>query len=84
MATHFSILAWRIPWIEEPGGLQSRVAESDMTEATQHAQMLSNLRDVKMLFPEITLWYVIAPNKYILITKLNYPYGCFPNQIIRK
>ena len=22
-ATHFSILAWRIPWIEEPGGLQS-------------------------------------------------------------
>ena len=23
MATHFSILAWRIPWAEEPGGLQS-------------------------------------------------------------
>ena len=23
MATHFSILAWRIPWSEEPGGLQS-------------------------------------------------------------
>ena len=23
MATHFSILAWRIPWIEEPGELQS-------------------------------------------------------------
>ena len=23
MATHVSILAWRIPWIEEPGGLQS-------------------------------------------------------------
>ena len=22
-ATHFSILAWRIPWTEEPGGLQS-------------------------------------------------------------
>ena len=22
MATHSSILAWRIPWIEEPGGLQ--------------------------------------------------------------
>ena len=22
-ATHFSILAWKIPWIEEPGGLQS-------------------------------------------------------------
>ena len=24
MATHSSILAWRIPWTEEPGGLQSR------------------------------------------------------------
>ena len=23
MATHYSILAWRIPWSEEPGGLQS-------------------------------------------------------------
>ena len=23
MATHFNILAWRIPWIEEPGRLQS-------------------------------------------------------------
>ena len=23
MATHSSILAWRIPWLEEPGGLQS-------------------------------------------------------------
>ena len=24
MATHSSILAWRIPWMEEPGGLQSK------------------------------------------------------------
>ena len=23
MATHLSVLAWRIPWTEEPGGLQS-------------------------------------------------------------
>ena len=23
MATHFSILAWKIPWMEEPGSLQS-------------------------------------------------------------
>ena len=34
MASHSSILAWRIPWTEEPGGLYTvhRVAESDMTE----------------------------------------------------
>ena len=24
MATHYSILAWRIPWTEEPRGLQSK------------------------------------------------------------
>ena len=31
MATHSSILAWRIPWTEEPGGLQSlQLQESDM------------------------------------------------------
>ena len=24
MATHSDILAWRIPWTEEPGGVQSR------------------------------------------------------------
>ena len=28
MATHCSILAWRMPWTEEPGGLQSLVAKS--------------------------------------------------------
>ena len=33
MATHSSILAWRIPWTEELGGLQSTGhKESDTTE----------------------------------------------------
>ena len=32
MATHSSILAWEIPWTEEPGGLQSIGSQgSDMT-----------------------------------------------------
>ena len=32
MVTHSGILAWRIPWAEEPGGLQSMGwQESDMT-----------------------------------------------------
>ena len=35
MATHSSILAWRILWTEEPGGLPSMGhTELDMTEAT--------------------------------------------------
>ena len=32
MATHSSVLVWRIPWTEEPGGLQSMgLQELDMT-----------------------------------------------------
>ena len=37
MTTHSSILAWRTPWTEKPGGLQSMGSESDMTEATEHS-----------------------------------------------
>ena len=37
MATHSIILAWRIPWIEEPSGLQSMgCEESDMAEQLTH------------------------------------------------
>ena len=32
MANHSSILAWRIPWTEEPGGLYSLGSQSDTTE----------------------------------------------------
>ena len=39
MATHSSILAWRIPWTEEPGGYSPwGCKESDMTEETYHAR----------------------------------------------
>ena len=37
MATHSNILAWRIPWTEEPGGLQSMgCKELDTTERLTH------------------------------------------------
>ena len=31
VATHSSILAWRIPWIEEPGGLSSMGSQKSQT-----------------------------------------------------
>ena len=34
MATHFNILAWKIPWTEEPGGLQTMGSQRDTTEVT--------------------------------------------------
>ena len=36
MATHSNILAWRIPWTEEPGGLQSIGSQRD-TQLSRHA-----------------------------------------------
>ena len=37
MVTHSSILAWRIPWTEEPAGLQARGSqESDTSEVSKH------------------------------------------------
>ena len=32
MVTHSSILAWRIPWTDEPRGLQSMGSQRDMTQ----------------------------------------------------
>ena len=41
MATHSSIFAWRTPWTEEPGGLQSmglqRVGHSDSLSRNENA-----------------------------------------------
>ena len=41
MATHSSILAWKIPWTEEPGGLKSMGSEE--SDPTEHA--CTQLRD---------------------------------------
>ena len=44
MATHSSILTWRILWTEEPGGLQSMGhKESDTTKATLHAHVQNRI-----------------------------------------
>ena len=37
-ATHSSVLAWRSPWTEEPGGLQS--LGSQKADRTEHARVL--------------------------------------------
>ena len=56
MATHSSMLAWRIPWTDEPGGLQSmgsqRVRHDQVTHAslyhwaTREAQQLNVLQNL--------------------------------------
>ena len=36
MATHFCILAWRIPWTEEPSRLQSMGSQKSRTQLSTH------------------------------------------------
>ena len=44
LATHSSILAWKIPWTEEPGGLQAMgvTKELDMTRQLNNNNQLTN------------------------------------------
>ena len=37
MAIHSNILAWKIPWTEEPGGLQSMKSQRVKTWLSMHA-----------------------------------------------
>ena len=52
MATHSGILAWKIPWTKEPGGLQSmgsqRIGHGQVTE---HAILFLRIRVTSFLLP---------------------------------
>ena len=41
MATHSCILAWEIPWTEEPGGLQYVVSQKSLTQLSCFAKQQS-------------------------------------------
>ena len=59
MATHSSILAWRIPWTEEPEGLQS-----DTTEVPQHIHTVGQLSCCTAV-SETNQWSIaLVPNHF--------------------
>ena len=55
MATHSSILAWKIPWTEEPGGLQSfsrkRVRHERVIEQQQQQYNYRNQLQLTTFYP---------------------------------
>ena len=65
MATHSGILAWKIPWTEEPGGLQSmgsqRVRHNGVTE---HALTLTYLTvsrgNIYKMSNSVRIWFVLS------------------------
>ena len=48
MATHSSILAWKIPWPEEPGGLQSKGLQRIGHNWVTWAHIIYNLRFISL------------------------------------
>ena len=54
MATHSSILAWRIPWTEQPGGLQSMGLQSQ-TQLKQLSTHTQTTREVPVMLHFIQL-----------------------------
>ena len=53
MATHSSILAWEIPWTEEPGGLQSKGLQRVRHDlVTEHACKKSEIK-ITMTFASV-------------------------------
>ena len=54
MATHSSILAWRIPWTEEPGGLQSMGSTNSQWGEREEEGRLG--RDVGCIFQNCILY----------------------------
>ena len=43
MATHCSILAWAIPWTEEPGGLRSELDTTERLNTRTHTSPQAHL-----------------------------------------
>ena len=63
MATHSSVLAWSIPWIEEPGGLQSMESQRIRRGWNNLAHMQETKRKGKKR--EIYTLWVISMNRLL-------------------
>ena len=47
MVTHSSALAWRVPWTEEPGGLQSMGSQMSWTQVNDQTSGTNSLQLLK-------------------------------------
>ena len=57
MATHSSILTWRVPWTEEPGGLQSMGSQSRVRLKRLSMHSPSNTITIEIRFQHMYLQF---------------------------
>ena len=70
MTTHSSILAWEIPWTEEPGGLQFMGSQRDTTEATTASHKVNLNQTLKSKFTfQGNKVFVLKKGKIYFITR---------------
>ena len=77
MAPHSSILAWKIPWTEEPGRLQSTGShESDTTERLHFTSLLCNLEPTDFVSSKFhDVGWLVPPASYLLLCEVRQASG---------
>ena len=76
MATHSSLFAWRIPWTEEPGGLQSmelQRLEPDFETKQQYSTLILPGLDLNL-----QIWLPIGPVLLLLYLQTLFDDSAFP------
>ena len=85
MATHFSILAWEIPWTEEPGGLQSMESQRvghDLGTKQHYHLTWGHLPSDFLLCQIFKCLYHLGYCCFITCTLKNFNYICICHQKI--
>ena len=75
MAPHSRILAWKIPWAEEPGGLQVHGAAKNQTRLmwlSMQAEVVGKQSQYNFSFDKLNMCYVWNTTKYKLILALSH------------
>ena len=70
MATHFSIIAWEIPWTEEPGGLESMGLQKSQTQ--QRLNNNNNILSVDVLYIPVAYSWIFVINIFRFLKILQY------------
>ena len=82
MATHSSVLAWRIPWIEEPGGMQSMGSQRVGQDWATNNQWSGSSRGTGFhLFRVVSLVPRTVLGTEMLLINICWMHACFPGTV---
>ena len=80
MATHSSILAWRIPWTEEPGRLQSTVSQRVGHDWATSLSLMEPIKLLGKVNPAPCFSKAVLKRSYVVI--INYQANFSENKLV--